>query len=352
MNKPLSHGGDWAGFKEKYGYEPLDYSSNVNPLGIPGKVSAAIKASVDDVQKYPDPLCRELTHRISEYENLDEQYIICGAGASDIIHRIALAVRPERVLLTAPGFGGYEEALRIIGSEISYYSLREEYGFEIRDDYMSYLDGVDMVFLCEPNNPTGVTTDRNLLSRIIKACRKHGTYVVFDECFVDMLDEPETHTMKSEIGEYDRLIILKAFTKNFAIPGLRLGYALCSNEELLNEMFECGQSWAVSVVAQAAGIAALDEDTYLGKGRETIRSERAYLREELVKMGINDAYGEANYLFFRASDKLAEELMKRGIMIRDCSNYKGLGAGWYRIAVRLHEENEILIHRMKECING
>lgn len=346
------HGGDWAGYKFAHGEMPLDFSANTSPLGIPKGVKSAITDALTYADRYPDPLCRELRKCIGEKIDLPEENILCGNGAADIIFRLALAKKPKNALITAPTFGEYKSALETAGCAVSEYMLKEENDFQIEEDILSRITPeTDMLFLCEPNNPTGKTTDKNLLGRIIEKCVECKALLVVDECFNDFLDVPEEHTVLKNIANKN-IFVLKAFTKFYGMAGVRLGYCLSTDSALLEKMRECGQPWGVSTLAQAAGIAALKETDYETTLRKTVFEGRQYLIKELKNLELKVFDGEANYLLFKTDDLLlGEKIAEKGILIRDCSNYSGLEKGWYRIAVRGTEDNKRLIYAIKEVQN-
>lgn len=207
-----------------------------------------------------------------------------------------------------------------------------------------------MVFLCEPNNPTGVTTDPALLTKILERCRETGTLLVLDECFIDFLDEPEAHTRKADLAEFPNLLLLKAFTKLYAMAGVRLGYALCADKKFLERMRLAGQPWAVSSLAQAAGMAALQETDYVRRVWELTASERVWLLRQLSGLGLRVIPGEANYLLFQSPQPLVEPLERQGILLRNCGSYAGLDDTWCRIAVRTRMDNQRLIQALKEVL--
>ncbi len=345
----LVHGGDWAGYAEEYGALPLDFSSNVSPLGLPEGVCRAAALALEQADRYPDPLCRDLRKAIAAAEHVDPAWCLCGGGAADLIYRAVLARRPRRALVTAPTFAEYESALDLVRCRTVLFPLREDAGFLLEDRFLDAITpDTDMVFLCEPNNPTGRTTRRELLLAVLDRCREAGALLVVDECFGDFLDDPAAHTLKSLLGAYPNLLIVKAFTKLYAMAGLRLGYCLCADGGLLDAMGRCAQPWAVSGPAQAAGIAALGEADYVREVRQLIRTERPWLAAELTRLGFRVIPGEANFLLFFSPVPLGEPLRKRGILLRSCENYHGLGAGWYRTAVRTHEDNRRLIAALED----
>lgn len=348
---PLVHGGDWVGYSEEYGTQPLDFSANVSPLGVPQGIKEAITAAAEIADRYPDPLCRSLCRKLAAHEQVSESDVLCGNGAADLIFRAVLAQKPKKALLPAPTFAEYEAALTACGCQVEYYFLREENDFRLDEGFLqAIIPGIDMVFICEPNNPTGVSSPREFLLRVAEQCSRCGALFMLDECFGDFLEKPETHTLKNTLSEFPNLVILKAFTKLYAMAGVRLGYALCANGELLKKMREAGQPWAVSSLAQAAGEAALDETAYVENVRKMVMQERPWIMEQLTNLGMRVVPGEANYLLFHCPISLIQPLRQRGILLRSCSNYHGLDENWYRTAVRTHEENICLIQALNEVV--
>ena len=339
------HGGD------VYKYDHcLDFSANCNPLGTPQSVKQAIIDSVEDLSDYPRVGCGPLKEAIADYEHTKKEYLICGNGAADLIFSLSRALNPKKALLPAPTFAEYEQALVSVGCEISRYYLKEENDFCIQKDYPDVLkrEKPDIIFLCNPNNPTGISIDRDLLFRILRICREMEIFLVVDECFLDFIKEPEKHSLKAQLSRYHNLFLLKAFTKRYAMAGVRLGYGISENTELLEKMTMVTQPWNISVMAQEAGIAALKEKEYVENGRQMVFEEAKYLKEKLQELGMEVFPSEANYIFFKGPENLFEKCVEHGILIRDCSNYFGLKRGYYRVAVRTHEENEKLIQSMQE----
>ena len=348
----LVHGGDWAGFEQEYGGLPLDFSANISPLGVPDGVRRAIAEAAAEADRYPDPLCRAVSAAIAASEGCSTDFVLCGNGAADLLFRLALARRPRRALIPAPAFAEYAAALETVDCAVERYVLREENGFLVDEGFLAAIrPGIDMVFLCEPNNPTGRTTPPALLRRVLDRCGEVGALLVVDECFSDFLDDPEAHTLTGQLAGHSGLLILKAFTKLYAMAGVRLGYCLCADGALLDAMRCSGQPWAVSTLAQAAGIAALKETDYVARVRALIQRERPFLAEGLKTLGLRVIPGEANYLLFRSGRPLVEPLRRRGILLRSCGNYPGLDESWYRTAVRTRTENERLLTALGEVLH-
>lgn len=342
------HGGNVYQYKNC-----LDFSANCNPLGTPEAVKQAIRSSLDTLSDYPQVGCSALREAIGAYEKVDPSQIICGNGAAELIFSLCRAVKPKKALLPAPTFAEYQQALESTGCEIRTYYLQEQNTFALQKDYLEALEkDVDIAFLCNPNNPTGILTERELLLEVLEQCRKRGILLVVDECFLDFIEKPEDYTLKEKLFEYTNLFLLKAFTKRYAMAGVRLGYGISSNQELLERMERMTQPWNVSSPAQAAGIAALGEKEYVEQGRQLVFGEKDYLMAEMKKMGLQVYPSRANYIFFRGPENLFAECVKRNLLIRDCSNYEGLGAGYYRVAVKRHGDNEKLILGLKDILKG
>lgn len=345
----LVHGGDIYSNKPK-----IDLSANINPLGMPQSVIDAVKISLNQCQNYPDPLCRELTYALSISERIHKDWIICGNGAADVIFRLVYAAKPKKALILAPTFAEYEQALRAEGCSVVYHRLKYEDKFKVTESLLDDInESMDMLFICNPNNPTGQIVPKELMIRILDKCREKDVLLIIDECFNDFLDESEENTMKDYLESYDNLFILKAFTKMYAMPGLRLGYGMTSNSKIRDGIFQCGQPWSVSIPAQAAGLQALKESDYPEKTRAFIRRERTYLINELERLHMEVIGSMANYIFFKAGGirNLKDEMQQRGILIRSCSNYHELNEEYYRIAVKTHEESLVFIKELEEILS-
>lgn len=326
----------------------LDYSSNMNPAGMPQQVREAVLASADSCSRYPDPYCRELRKRISEADRVPEDRVICGNGAAELIYSYAYCLPKDRpALIVSPTFSEYGDALRAAGVSTAGYMLREEDGFRLTDEILKEdLRGYSAVFLCTPNNPTGVTVEPELLDRIAGT----GARIFCDMCFLDLTEDPDRYDVPGFIERHPNVTVLKAFTKSYSMAGLRLGYALSSDSALLEEMSSKTQGWNVSTVAQQAGIAALGCADWLSRSVRMITEERERLSRELTALGIEIWPSEANYILLRTGTDLYANMLERRILIRDCSNYAGLGRGYYRIAVRRPEDNDIFIDTLKEVM--
>ena len=342
------HGGDLYSRKLL-----LDFSANINPYGTPQAVQEAVRKSVSELCHYPDPYCRELVGAISDFEGVAKEKILCGNGAAELIFSFCRSLHPRKTLILDPCFSEYETALRSVSCAVSHYALEEAADFRLTEAFLPALrafDG-DTLMLCNPNNPTGQVTSREMMERILAMCAEKGIFLFIDECFLDLTDGGENLSMKPFL-ENQGLFLLKAFTKSYGMAGVRLGYCLCGNAGLLKAMGQTTQPWNVSIPAQRAGIAALQQTAFLEKARKTIREERIFLTQALRALGLQVVDSRTNYILFHSEKELRELLLEKGIQIRSCANYPGLREGWYRIAVKLPEENRIFIRALKEILEG
>lgn len=333
------HGGDIYTNKGK-----LDFSANINPLGMPNSVSTAAKNAVDHADVYPDVNCTELKNAISKRENIPCENIICGNGAAELIFAVCMAKKPKHAVLLCPSFEEYRQALEAVDCEITNYHLEEEKEFKLEEKFLEVLTPAkDIVFLCNPNNPTGQMIKKELFGKIIEKCVKNDILVVVDECFNDFISLEERYTAKGT----PNVFVLKAFTKMYAMAGIRLGYGLCSNTHLLHKIQACLQPWSVSVMAQAAGVIAAEDTDFAEETLGIIEEEKKYLLKELSALA-KKVYGHsANYIFFNEEKDFEKKMLSNGIVIRDCSNYHGLQDGFFRIAVKSHKDNKKLIETWK-----
>ena len=345
-----THGGDIWSYEAEYHRKPIDFSSNISPYGMPESVRAALKSAVDEAEIYPDPLSRELRTAIGGRYDFPAENIVCGNGAADLIWRIALAFRPKKAVIPVPTFTEYRTALEAVGCEIMRYCLDESHDFDLDWEILPIIDDeTDIVFICDPNNPTGRAVDTILLEAILDKCRRVSAMLVLDGSFADFLDTPPSILTRID----DNLIILRSMTKIYAMAGVRLGWCVCGSSNIAEKIYNAGQPWAVSVFAQRAGIAALGEDKYTEYVRKNTDKERAWLEEQLRALGVRVISGSADFLFLKIENMILKIISSYGIIVRVCWDFEGLSESWVRIAVRCHRDNELLIAAVREALpNG
>lgn len=344
--KDIIHGGDIYRHPNM-----IDFSSNCNPFGPPQRVQDAICRTAGQIGHYPDVRCGRLRKALAKKLNIPQDWIFFGNGAAEVIFAAVQTLKPKHALLPAPTFAEYAHALKTAGCEIQYAETAKENGFAITTEIADKLtQETDMLFLCNPNNPTGTLLRKNEVEHILSRARECQTTVVLDECFLDFAEEGELCSMLPVLENYPNVILLKAFTKLYAMAGVRLGYGISSNPKIIEALESGVQPWNVSMPAQEAGVAALEEDTYVRDSLAVISEEKKYLLENMKRLGFTVYASKANYIFFHGAADLGERLMSEDILVRDCSNYRGLSKGYYRIAVRLHPDNEQLIRTLEKLL--
>lgn len=362
----MLHGGEiYNGIKVRY-----DFSVNINPLGIPETVFRSLRENLSFLTQYPDRECRILRQALEKYTGVPAQQILCGNGASELIEAAVRGLDVKRILLTAPSFSGYRHAAEAHGCKIIYHALYREENFALTKRYLQDLaQRPDMAILCSPSNPIGDRINPDLLLQIVEICEEQGTWLMVDECFLGFMPDEEERTMRrllvgsdasqrfqqiqrfQRLRRFQRLLVLDAFTKRFAMPGIRLGYLMAANPEILADIHAQQPEWSVSLPAQIAGIAALESSAeYMERARLLIASERKKMTAALEKLGCKVFPGEANYIFFSTEKDIFEPLLQRGILIRRCDNYRGLQRGDYRAAVLRPEENDLLLGALAEIM--
>ena len=331
----------------------LDLSASLNPLGIPVQIEDAIQCEIRNCNRYPDNDSTRLRKAIAKFERVSPESIFCAGGSSDIIFRLASCTKNRPGLVLVPSFSDYSRALKSRDLEIVYHPLDEDAGFWCHEDLLHTIESrcPGILYFCNPNNPSGVLAPRSFIKRMLHVCHEAKTLVVIDECFIDFCDNAADCTAKHFLHEYPNLVILKAFTKTFAIPGLRLGYAICFDHAVLDLLRYHGPDWPVSNIAQAAGIAVLDSsESYLNDTIGYVSNERKYLVQELKKIGYKVYDSNANFVFFRNpySFDLKQKLDDMNIRIRTFDDADGLGPEFCRVGVSQISNNTRFIEAVRE----
>ena len=403
----------------------LDYSVNINPLGMPLRACRAAKHGVDQSIAYPDWKVEKLRDAVvsfldRKFASIAPEWITFGNGAADLIYRLMQVLRPQQVIVAAPAFAEYSIAAERVGAQIIPVYLQEEEDFSFTPSVeAAFIRAIEAapsgsaVFLCNPNNPDGNVIRAEVLQRIAAVCESKNSWLIVDECFLPFLRSDDssntaaarifdaeytlrpserTCSMVPSLRAFEHLVILRAFTKIYGMPGLRLGYMLTAAQALTDAVRATMTPWEINLPAQLAGVAALEETEFVEKTRALIREERTFLVRVLPTLPyVEKVYvptSDANFLLFRTAwnepstqdvreDKTARTqrsndshdasergpeseplgelyrvdlkdlLLEKGVLIRACGNYEGLDERYYRICVRTHEENLELIRRWR-----
>ena len=335
----------------------LDFSANINPLGMPDSVRKAILEQMDGLVHYPEPDASKLKQAIARHYEVPLEQMIAGNGASELFYLFFHMERPRRVLIPVPSFSEYERSAQSAGAETVFFPLRAEQGFSIDWECLRQAtENVDCVILGNPNNPTGTLLPKDGLEELAELCEKKNCWLVVDESFLDFREDMERYTLRHLVQRYPKLFVIQSLTKFYAIPGLRLGFGI-ANEELRERMEQGKDVWNVNLLAQYAGIAALSDEDYAVQSREWLREEQKFLAEAMREFSEVEVFEPTvNFMLLKCRDAaLAKKMLKgmkvRGILLRDCSNYPGLETGGYlRMAIRNHEENMVFVQAWKEVI--
>lgn len=326
----------------------LDFSQNINPLGPPPGALEAARAAISGSSVYPDPQYPELRRALGGYLGVPEANVLPTNGGAEALFLAALGLRragKSRALILEPTFSEYAAAANAAGMEVAHRPAWRESGGGFAFDLRS-LDGLgagDAVFLCNPNNPTGSALPRDEVREIHEAVAGPGAALVVDEAFADFAP---ALSVASEANA--ALTVVRSFTKFFAIPGLRLGCLVSSEAERFATL---QPSWPVNAAAAAAGVAAASDAEFAGRSVRRVGELRREMAGELSELqGITVYDSAANFLLLRGPGEVAEPLARRGVLVRGCEPFEGLGPEHFRVAVREREDNRRLVRALREIL--
>lgn len=335
----------------------LDFSANINPLGLPDSVRKAILEHLEGIVHYPEPDAPKLKNAISEHYGIPVERLILGNGASELFYLFFYTIRPKRVLIPVPSFGEYERSAIASDANPVFFPLQPDKDFSIDLDELKHqLAGVDCLILGNPNNPTGKLISGEQMEEIAALCDELRCWLLVDESFLDFRQDWKSLTVRQLVDKYERLFVVQSMTKFYAIPGLRLGFGVAPPK--LRESIERGKDvWNVNLLAQYAGLAALSDKDYASKSRFLLEEEQTFLIDALKQSkAIQALMPTVNFMLLKCdSPDLANKILKgmksRGILLRSCGNYRGLESGEYlRMAIRSRNENLRLLKALKEIM--
>ncbi|RAK10574.1 L-threonine O-3-phosphate decarboxylase [Halanaerobium saccharolyticum] len=341
----------------------IDFSANINFLGPPTLIKEAIRANVSKIENYPEINSKTVKRLIAEKHGLEPGQVAVANGAAEMIYQLNKVLKPEQIMVIDPTFSEYELAAESVGAEIKHFQLRSSADFVLDlETLKADINGkIDLLFICNPNNPTAHLIKADKLEAVIQKAAAENAIVVLDEAFIDFLTEPDKYSAIKFLNSYDNLVILKSLTKLFAIPGLRLGYAL-TNKTLSLELEAKRDPWSVNYFSQLAGEIIFSSKQeivdYVNLSRKKIAAERNFLYQKLKQFKKLKVYRPTtNYIFIDISEttyssaELKQELIRSAILIRNCDSYQGLQDNYIRVAVKARKENEMLIERLKHILD-
>lgn len=356
------HGGNIGPYLKVGGrslrYKVIDFSVNINPLGLPPRVKETILKNIGTLLGYPDPDSKGLKSIISTFYDINQNNILVGNGSIELIHLIPRALKAKNALIIGPTFSEYEFAVRLNGTKAFFVQAQEQNDFRIDlREIKKSIPKADLVFLCNPNNPTGYLVPKNELLDIFYICKRYNTTLVIDEAFIDFLRDVEKITLVIEAAKYNRLLVIRSLTKFFALPGLRLGY-LVGQRRIVEHLAKFQYPWNVNSLAQAIAGDVFKAAEYINLSKNFIAEEKEYLFENLSQIkGLKVYRPAANFIFCKLENcriwdsmRLNNRLRKNGIIIRGCHNFRGLNDRFFRVAVRTRSENKRLIVCLKKVL--
>lgn len=354
------HGGNLKSAQDRYGIHRkriIDFSANINPSGLPYGIKRLICRNINNIINYPDQDSKLLVSALSDKHNIDTDNIIIGNGSNELIYLLLNSFSPGKVIIPVPSYSEYERASLAAGASCTFPNILTggRIDFELKSISKDINRSYGLIFICNPHNPTGKSWSRGKLEYLINECRKTGTIVLVDEAFAAFIPEEEKYSVIGLLRSYSNLVVLKSMTKIYAIPGLRLGYLLGS-KVLISRMRSKQPNWQVNSLAQEIGPYLLRNNRYLSKSKLLISILKDRLYYELKKFDwIDPYYPSVNFILCRLkgpsidSGLLGDYLVKNhNILIRDCSNFRGLDNSYIRLAVKSRKDNLKLIRCLKE----
>lgn len=352
------HGGNIIEAAAAIGVEAdllIDFSANINPLGMPDSLKRAIVENLALAERYPDVEYRALHQALAKHHQVPLEWVLAGNGETELIFNLVQQLSPRKALLLTPGFAEYRRALARIGCEVTDFHLSEAQGWQPDESFVQALTpDVDCLFLCTPNNPTGLLLDKKLLLAIAHRCRENHIALIVDEAFLDFL--PDEPGLIPHLSHFPQLYILRSLTKFFAIAGLRLGYLVSADSKTVGHIREQREPWTINAFAALAGEVILNDCGYIEASYRWISTEQPRLFNGLNGLrGIKVWPPSANYIFMRCDVDgldLQRRLLEENILIRHCANYPGLDARYYRVAIKSPADNDKLLDALQRVLSN
>lgn len=351
--KDLGHGANVDNMAKQFGKNEndiIDFSSNVNPHII-SNLGKYVLEGLEKSRSYPDINYTNLRNNISGYINVDSKLIIPGNGATEIIYLLMKSIK-KRIAILNPTFSEYGRGAKLNNLEVVSFHLKEENNFSIDlDEIQKNMDKFDSLFVCNPNNPNGKVKD---LNELLDLMIENDKLLIVDETFMEFVGEEEKYTLINRVEKTPNLFILKAVTKFFGMPGLRLGYGVTSNEQIIKNIYEYKEPWTINSFAENLSNYLFKDEKYIKDSKNYYINERKFMLEELRKIPKLKVYDtDTNFVLIKLEDGEANLLKlelfeKYNILIRDASNFIGLDKSYVRVAIKSHEDNKILIESLKK----
>lgn len=331
-----------------------DFSANINPLGMPDSLKRAITENLALAERYPDVEYLALHQALAHHHKIPTEWVLAGNGETELIFNLVQQLSPRKALLLTPGFAEYRRALTRVGCKIVDFQLSEEQGWQPDESLLIALTpDLDCLFLCTPNNPTGLLLDNVLLLAIAQRCRENSIALIVDEAFLDFL--PDEPGLIPRLSNFPQLYVLRSLTKFFAIAGLRLGYLVSADTATVGRIRALREPWTINAFAALAGEVILNDRDYIEASYRWLSAEQPRLYQGLSELqGITVWPPRANYIFLRCDIdglELQRALLEKNILIRHCANYPGLDARYYRVAIKSQLDNDKLLDALRRVLS-
>ncbi len=361
-NKDMFHGSDLEKVERVYGIPKesiICFSANVNPLGISPRLRDELSSHVDCITSYPDRGYQELRQAIADYCGTEPDCVLVGNGSTELISLLMETRRPKNALILGPTYSEYEREIGIAGGRCSYYALREDRDFRLGvEEFCSFLnDRMDLLVICNPNNPTSSYISRQDMRKILDTCMTHGIFVVIDETYAEFADDDAHVSSIPLCASYDNLAVLRGTSKFFAAPGLRLGYAVTGNENIRADMLSRQNPWSVNSLAAEAGKIMFKDRDYIQQTKKLISGERTRIIHEMNSWPSVKVYpAQANFLLFKiltdaiSAFDLFDICIREHMMIRNCASFPFLDEHFVRFCFMKPEDNDRLLEVMKTVL--
>lgn len=360
--KEQFHGSDLEKVEQIFGIKKetiVGFGANVNPLGISPMLRKNLADHIDAITAYPDREYTDLRAAISAYIGAPMEHIMVGNGSTELIGLFIEINHPKHALLLSPTYSEYEREIRLTGGQCDYYYLKEKDGFRLntKDLLKHVTDETDLLIICNPNNPTSTAIFQDDMRTILSHCQKTNTFVLIDETYIEFAPEMNQISAIPLTNEFDNVVILRGISKFFAAPGLRLGYSICSNKGLYDEMNTLKNPWTINSLVGAAGEIMFSDQDYINQTKEMTHAERNFCKEQLDQMKYAKYYdSHGNFILVKILKESVTaydvfvHCIKKGLMIRDCSDFAGLDDHFIRFCFMSHEDNKRLMDALKEIL--
>lgn len=363
MSLNVIHGGDLDEISRIYGIkkeEIYNFGGNVNPLGLPESVKAAIAENADAPTSYPDVSYVALREAISDYTNIKPEHIMVGNGSTELISMCIKSICPKKAVIVSPAYSEYLKEIELTGGSSELFPLKEQ------DEYMLNLSelkkvltpDIDMLVICNPNNPTGTYVTCDEIREILTHCKSNNIKLMIDETYVEFSDISKKVSAMPLIEEFDNLFIIRGTSKFFACPGLRLGYGACSNKDIINYINTHKDPWSVNIFAELSGTVMFRDKAFINKTRSLINTEREKIFRELFNIDCVHVYDtQSNFFLLRlkrediTSTDVFNKLIQNKILIRDCADFPYLDNHFIRFCILDEKSNDLLLKKLKEILH-